>query len=90
MANNHKFNSSLPNGCNTRVGGQGELALWWAETKEIVCASFFPLFSFVIFVLRSRVSIFDFRFLLLIFNFLFLFLFLLLFINLVYSGSCAD
>ena len=70
MANIHKFISSLPNGINTRVGGQGELALWWsAETNNGHRMYFFFFFSlFVIFDFRFSIfdfqfSIFDFRFL---------------------------
>ena len=47
MANIHKFISSLPNGCNTRAGRQGELAFWWAETKNCQCMYF--CFSFIFF-----------------------------------------
>ena len=59
MASIHKFISSLPNGLNTRVGGQGELAVLWTETKN--CHRMYLFFSCIFFCdFRFSISIFDF------------------------------
>ena len=50
----------------THVWGQGELAVWWTETKN--CHRMYLFFS-CIFFCDFRFSIVDFRFLNLIFNF---------------------
>ena len=64
IANILKFISSLLNGCNTRVGRQGEPAVLWAETKDWHCMYIF--FSFIFFC-DFWFLIFDYYFYLLIY-----------------------